>query len=58
MKALIYVLLITTIILISFKQEQNSKKIFQQLNALQKARGEWKHPAVHCMKAGLIPMIL
>jgi hypothetical protein len=39
MKALIYVLLITTIILISFKQEQNSKKIFQQLNALQ---GTWR----------------
>ena len=39
MKLLLYVLLITAMIFISFKQEQNNKKIFKQLNALQ---GTWR----------------
>ena len=39
MKLLLSVFLVTPVIFISFKQEQNNKKIFQQLNALQ---GTWR----------------
>ena len=34
MKLLLYVLLITAMIFISFKQEQNNKKIFKQIKCI------------------------